>query len=146
MRPRLRLRPLVVVALLALAIGAASCAAKGPRNQARVAALTVGEAVLGIDQVERTLFAQNAFDKATHDRVGAIVLKALYASRSYERAVAAWPDSSLEPSHVLAARHVLLAILQELGTILPASVSGRASFVVAVDVARAALTAAGGGQ
>ena len=133
-----------LVVLLALGIGASGCAAQGARNQTRVAALTVGEAMLSVDQAERDLYRANAFDKATHDRAGAVVLKGLYAARAFERAALAWSEGETTSEKVAIARRMLLAVLDELDEVLPPGVTGGNAFTSAVQVVRSAVNAGGG--
>ena len=122
-----------------------SCAGnRAPRVQAQNAALAVGEAILAIDQAERTLYATGTmvYTKADHDRVGAGILKALYASRALERAVAGWPqDGSSTNDAVDQASAGLLSALADLESILPATEQARVVLVSTIRAARAALAA-----
>ena len=137
--------------VLGVALVASACAAKTPVARLQVSALAVGEAVLAIDQAERDVYRANlaGYDKADHDRIGAIVLKLLYAARGFERAVATLPASATSPSQeVLAAQAAVLAGLDDLTEALPAAERVRAPMLAAAAGVRAALVAwnQGGGQ
>lgn len=128
-----------IVALIIATLTVTGCAAKGARNKTRVAALTVGESLLAVADAERDLYAGNAYPKATHDQINTVLLQALHAGQTFERAAAAWTDGDTAPERVTAAREVLLATLDELEKVIPGSVQNRAVIVTAVRAVRIAI-------
>lgn len=142
MRSRLvsvRSRAAFVVALAVLAIGWQACAARGPRNQSRVAALTVGEAALGISRMETQLYRGNVYAKDVHDTLSDPILKVLYAARGFERAVAAWPEGADAPATVEAAKQAVLVALADLEHVVPTVAAARDPLLRAIAAVRAAL-------
>lgn len=121
----------------------ASCAARGARNKAQVGALAIGEAVLGLDQVEHTLYRADPppYDKPAHDKLGDAILKALHASRAYERAVVEWPTGATKPQIVDAAEKGLTAALADVEAALPQAGAAREPLLRALAAARAAFAA-----
>lgn len=137
---------LLLIALLVAIASLEACAARGPRNTTRVAALAVGEAALGLDQIERQAYTSGLYGadavaaKATHDAIGGKVLIVLRAARAFERAAASWPDDGTPaPAAVDAARAGLLAALADVETILPAAAAARDPILRALAAVRAAL-------
>lgn len=132
----------VLVALIPF-LFATGCAAKGPVNTARVAALTVGEAVLAIDEAEMTVYTAGTvpqYDRAAHDAVGGYILKALLAARGYERAVRALPITK-DQSSIDAAHDALVQAFTDIEHALPALQPVRQPVLMALAAARAALAA-----
>jgi hypothetical protein len=123
---KMNVRSLAVAAVLVALVGSAACAAKTVRDQARVGALGVGESVLALAQVLK---------------VNDGVIKVLYASRAYERAVAAWPDGGTAPEQVDAAKAGLTKALDDLVAIAPQIEAVRQPLLRAIAAVRAALTA-----
>lgn len=138
----IRNRSVAISLMLVTVIALAACAARGPRNKAQVGALTAGELALAIDQNERQAYAAGlpGYDKAAHDRVGVAVTKVLYATRAYERAVAAWPaDNATAPAGVEEARKGLNAALTDLEQAIPAIAGVRDPLNRAISALKAAL-------
>ena len=125
---------------LALTLGVAACAAKTPRDRGRVSALAVGEAVLTLDQAERQLYEGSVYDKATHDKLGAVVLRVLYASRAFERAMAGWSEGVPMPQAVGTAEAALRAALADVEKAVPQAAAARDPLLRALAAIRALLT------
>lgn len=96
MRPRVRA---VIVVVSLAAVMSAGCALT-IRDNVRKAALVSGEIALGIDQAERDLYASGVYSAEKHKQVGAAILVALTAVRSFERAARAWPEKVTMPQNV----------------------------------------------
>lgn len=141
MMRRTPIRVLAVVLAVGLLSASVACAARGARNQARVAALTVGEAALALDQVERDLYAAGipGYDKLLHDQVGQGVLKVLYAARAFERAARQWQDGLEAPAAVDAARVGVTVALDDIEHLLPAAAAIRDPLLRALAGIRAVL-------
>jgi hypothetical protein len=125
--------------LVALVISA-GCTARSPVAKVQIAALTVGESVLAIDEAERTVRAANlpVYVKADQDKVGAAILKALYASRAFERAAVAAPASGTSEA-IETAKLGLDAALKDLSAAVPAIQQVRVPIMAAISAAQAAL-------
>lgn len=136
---------LAFIALVLLAVVTA-CAARSTRDQARSSAVTVGEAVLAIDQLETQLATAQipGYDATAQKPVSAAILKALHAARAYERATKAATASADRSAlaQLEAAKHAVLAALDDVVAVVPASEAIRGPLTKAVNVARAALAAA----
>jgi len=133
--------PFVILTLSASSF--AACAARGPRAQIRVAAMSIGETALAIDQVERQVYAAGltGYTKADHDRIGAIVLRVLYAARAFERAAAAISEGVNTRTEALTVAEVaVLAALDDLTKALPAIDGVRDPLLKAIATVRAAIT------
>ena len=134
-----------LVALVLLALVTA-CAARSARDQARSSAVTVGEAVLAIDQLETQLATAQipGYDATAQKPVSAAILKALHAARAYERATKAATASADRSAlaQLEAAKHAVLTALDDVVAVVPASEAIRGPLTKAVNVARAALAAA----
>lgn len=131
-------------AIIALAIVSsigAGCAARSPVARVQVGALAVGEAVLGFDQVERQLYQGNVYDKATHDSLGAVILKTLYAARAYERAAVPLVEGQPLPATVTDALAGVQAALADLEKAIPAVTTARDPLLRALAAIRAAIAA-----
>jgi hypothetical protein len=133
---------LALTALLTTTIFTGACAARGARNRAQVAALSVGELALELSKTEREIYAAGVtgYTKADHDRVGVALTRVLYATRGYERAVAQWPDGPV-PAAVTTALQGLQAALVDFGQALPALAPVRDPLLRAAAALRAALAA-----
>lgn len=136
---------LAFIALVLLAVVTA-CAARSTRDQARSSAVTVGEAVLAIDQLETQLATAQipGYDATAQKPVSAAILKALHAARAYERATKAATASADRSAlaQLEAAKHAVLAALDDVVAVVPASEAIRGPLTKAVNVARAALATA----
>ncbi|HND25053.1 MAG TPA: hypothetical protein PK229_12090 [Rhodocyclaceae bacterium] len=136
---------LAFIALVLLAVVTA-CAARSTRDQARSSAVTVGEAVLAIDQLETQLATAQipGYDATAQKPVSAAILKALHAARAYERATKAATASADRSAlaQLEAAKHAVLTALDDVVAVVPASEAIRGPLTKAVNVARAALAAA----
>lgn len=130
------------VLLVGLLVGLVACSARSPVAKVQIAALTVGESVLAINQAERTIRLANlpAYTKADQDTVGAGILKALYAARAFERAAVAAPTSGTSEAIETAKQGLDLA-LKDLAAALPAVGQVRTPLLVAITAAQAALAA-----
>lgn len=119
-----------------------ACAAKGVRNQTRVGALSVGEAVLALDQAEQQLAAAGipGYDVLAQKAVGAGVLKVLHAARAYERAAKDYPVSGSVPEQLAAAKVSITRALDDLVAAVPDISGVREPLLRAVNVLRAVLT------
>lgn len=140
--PRFALAFIAVVLLACVT----ACAARSTRDQARSSAVTVGEAVLAIDQLETQLATAQipGYDATAQKPVSAAILKALHAARAYERATKAATASADRSAlaQLEAAKHAVLAALDDVVAVVPASEAIRGPLTKAVNVARAALAAA----
>ena len=136
---------LAFIAVVLLAVVTA-CAARSTRDQARSSAVTVGEAVLAIDQLETQLATAQipGYDATAQKPVSAAILKALHAARAYERATKAATASADRSAlaQLEAAKHAVLTALDDVVAVVPASEAIRGPLTKAVNVARAALAAA----
>jgi len=136
---------LAFIALVLLAVVTA-CAARSTRDQARSSAVTVGEAVLAIDQLETQLATAQipGYDATAQKPVSAAILKAVHAARAYERATKAATASADRSAlaQLEAAKHAVLTALDDVVAVVPASEAIRGPLTKAVNVARAALAAA----
>lgn len=133
-------RTMTAVLLIVGLVVSAGCAARGAQARVRVAAMTVGESVLAIDQAERTVRASNlsSYTKADQDRVGAGILKALYAARAFERAAVAAPENGTS-EQIETAKQGLATALVDLGKAIPAVDAVRVPIIAAITAAQAAL-------
>lgn len=140
--PRFALAFIAVVLLACVT----ACAARSTRDQARSSAVTVGEAVLAIDQLETQLATAQipGYDATAQKPVSAAILKALHAARAYERATKAATASADRSAlaQLEAAKHAVLTALDDVVAVVPASEAIRGPLTKAVNVARAALAAA----
>ncbi len=137
-------RFLFPVLACALLLTVTACAAKGVRNQTRVGALSVGEAVLALDQAEQQLAAASipGYDVPAQKAVGAGMLKVLHAARAYERAAKDYPASGPVPEQLAAAKVGINHALDDLVAVVPSIAGVREPILRAVNVLRAALTSA----
>lgn len=135
-----RLSFVVVLVAFVFAGVAAGCVARSPVAKVQIAALTVGEAVLAVDQAERTVRAANlpVYTKPDQDRVAAGILKALYASRAFERAAVAAPENGTS-EQIETAKRGLETALVDLGKAVPAVDAVRVPIIAAITAAQAAL-------
>lgn len=134
------IRSSVRLSVLALVLALSACAS-APVAKARTTALVVGEAILGVDQIERQLYRGNVYDKATHDNLGAIILRALYAGRSYERAVAQLETGQSLPADVESAFKAVEVAIDDLQKAIPATAAARQPLMKGIAAIRAALAA-----
>lgn len=135
-------RSLTLLLACALLLTVTACAAKTVRNQARVGALTVGEAVLALDSAEQSIAAANVpgYDLPAQKAVGAGVLKVLHAARAYERAAKDYPVDGPVPQQLAEAKVGINRALDDLVAVVPAIAGVREPLLRAVNVLRAALT------
>ena len=138
------LRSTSITALaIVIAAGSAACAARGPRNQARVGALAVGDLVIAVSQAERSMYQTKVYDPPAHEKLDAAIAKALFAARGYERAVKAWPTDTPAPEAVDKAKAGLLAALSDVEQVIPAVAAARDPLMRALAAVRAALASPG---
>jgi len=86
------------VLLLIAVLGVSASCAGSIRNQIRTSALVVGDAALGIDQIEQDIARAVPpiyTSPAQAQEVSRGVLATLQAARAYERAVRAWPAGEI---------------------------------------------------
>lgn len=119
-----------------------ACAAKGPRNTTRVAALTAGDLALDLDKTERDIRAANlaGYDKPKQDAVGAGILKVLYATRAFERAARQWHEGDNTPAAVDSAKAAVVTALNDLQNVLPAIDGVRIPLLKALNALKAFLS------
>lgn len=136
------MKRLLFVPLVALALaGIVACAAKGVRNQTRVAALGVVDAAVAVSQAESELYASSVYAKDTHDTLVEGKLKILYAAQSFERAAKSIPDGSNSlPVAVEKARIDVLRAVESFEKLVPAVGAAKGQIDVALQALRAALT------
>lgn len=140
-------RALLLSTLVVTVVLTVGCATRGPRDTVRVSALAVGEAVLALDRTERSLYEANAYDKATHDRLGAGLYKVLTAARAYERVVAGVPEGEADlVQHVETARTLLLIALREFEALVPPISGAREPLLRALAGVHALLAPVNGAQ
>lgn len=116
------IRGLAVVALALALAPSAACAAKGARNQARVGALTMTEALVAIDRAEITVSEAGIPQYTTdaRDRVGLAIGKVARFVAAYTVAVEDWDqDGTTVPQAVLDADKGLRGAVDELEKALP---------------------------
>jgi hypothetical protein len=129
------------IAVLLVVVGLSACAAKTPRDQARVGALTVGEAVKALDQVERDIAVAGVpgYDVAAQRKVNVGLLQVAYAARAYERAVRQWQTGTDAPTQLDAARVGLTQALDDFVQVVPQAEAIRVPLLRAIAGIRAAL-------
>jgi hypothetical protein len=142
----MRLLTRFLFALLAcvLLVTLTACAAKGVRNQTRVGALAVSDAVLALNSAEQSIAAANVpgYDVPAQKAVGAGILKVLHAARAYERAAKDYPANGPAPQQLADAKVGINRALDDLVAAVPAIAGVREPLLRAVNVLRAALTSA----
>jgi len=130
------------VIAVVLGLSLVACAAKAPRDQARVGALTVGQAVVALEQVERDIRESGVagYDADAQRKVRTGLRQVAYAARGYERAVRQWQDGVDAPGAVDAARTGLVAALDDFAKVAPQVEAVRIPLLRALAAIRAALT------
>jgi hypothetical protein len=137
-----RLSLIALVGIFVAMCAAQACAAKGPRNTTRVAALTAGDLALDVDKAERDIYAAGIkeYGKPQHDAVGDQVLKVLYATRAFERASRQWHDGETTPKAVDDAKAALVAAIADLERVIPATEAVRTPLLKALNALKAYLS------
>lgn len=135
----MRWKVLATVAAMLTMMVLAGCAARGFRNQARVGALTAGEAALALNAAEHDIYAAQVpgYGQAEHLKVLDNVTKVLYAARGYERAVANTPSGGSIPAEVAQAVKAVNLALDDLVKVIPPLANVQAQLTKAIDIVRA---------
>jgi hypothetical protein len=80
-----------IAAIIVMLMIVAGCAARTQQDLGR-SALIAGELALAIDEQEQAAFKAGLYDVKRHNELGVVILRMLYAVRSYERAAVAAQD------------------------------------------------------
>lgn len=114
-----------VSALVAAAVVAAclqGCAAKTPRDKARVASLTVAKAIFALDDAEKTIAAAKLpfYTEEISKTVSGHIRQLLLAGNAFNTAVLAWPaDGTLTNLDVEDALNKVRGVLRDLTAAIP---------------------------
>jgi hypothetical protein len=135
-----RTLPMVLLPLMLVCGGLslAACAATTAHDRVRVAALTIGDAVIGIDEVERGLADAQLpeYDAAAQRKVSPKLVEVARAARAYERVARALQPGGGTPQQVDDVLRGLTTALDDLEHVLPASERVRVPIQQAIGVLR----------
>lgn len=118
-----------------------ACAARGAKNKAQVAAMTIGQAVQSLRDAEEQVyrFGITGYGETEHRASLVKIRDVTIAAQAYERAAAAWPDGASMPADLLKAQQGLSAALDSLVKVVPAVEQVRVPLIAAITAVRTIL-------